>query len=90
MKGRIFERKGRILFNKGLLGLITVPPPPTVEHIFLLFNPENYVDKIAFTPEDFQTIRYLPLKNKSVPLMSMARSTPEKNYDSTSEAFHEY
>ena len=79
MKGRIWGKKKKwikIFFNNGLLGLITVPPHPTVEHITLLLNPEE-LNKIAFSPWRLPNY-FLLRKNMGVPWMSMAQSTPQK------------
>ena len=51
--------------DNGLLYLISVPPPLSkVEDVpFLPALKIKDKNKIAFTPEDFQNIRVLPLKN---------------------------
>ena len=89
MKGRIFEEKGRISFNNAWALVFNnhTPTPHGWAHIFTSWPWK--LNKIAFTPEDYQTIRFIPLKNKGVPRVSMARSTPEKNYGSTFEEPHE-
>ena len=91
MKGRIWGKKKRwikIFFNNGLLGLITVPPHPTVENITLLLNPEK-LNKIAFSPWRLQNNMVPTPEEYGCTLDEYGSIYSPKNYGSTSEEFHE-